>query len=421
MADNAEFGTKLRDARTAAGMTLDEAGRRLRIEPKILDAIESGDFANMPPKYVTRSMVNAYAQMMGLNATAMTREFLDAEYQYQLSRSANGLYDNSQANNQISTRIAKPSTIAAAAAAYDSAKVQATRPAQDASGLPRTTGDVSYRTSGSSASAAPAPSVWGKTSTKAGNAAASGRSATRSNSTLSSDSGRTHVTLNDDTGTTAGKKAPRRNPDGTIRRPHFTALEDPDVDYGDAPASAVALKAQAPKRDFSRLFMIVGCVLAVVLIVVLIKVIFVPENSGTTPGTDQPISGLTDPEQTGVPSTTTTTRTPIKPTACYVSIQIGDREVNLNLAESDQSFIGSDGDINIPPGSMFFEGTVAPNSRYQYDVTDKLYIRTSYPNDVTVTVNGERVEFTKIGWRYVIIVDFPAYLEQWENDHADQL
>lgn len=419
MADNAEFGSKLRDARTKAGMTLDEAGRRLRIEPKILDAIESADFENMPPKYVTRSMVNAYAQMMGLNATAMTREFLDAEYQYQLSRSSNGLYDNSQANNQISTRIAKPSAIAAAAAAYDSSKVQATRPAQDASGLPRTTGDVSYRSSGA-ASATPAPSVWGKTSVSSSGTTA-GRGSTRSASQLSSDSGRTHVTLNDDTGTATGKKAPRRNPDGTIRRPHFTALEDPDVDYGDAPASSVALAGATPKRDFSRLFMIVGCVLAVVLIVVLIKVIFVPENSGDNPGTDQPISGLTDPEQTGMSTgTSTTTRTPIKPTACYVSIQIGDRDVNLDLATTSGSFFDSNGDLYLPADVFFFSGTVSANSRYQYDVTEKMYIRTSFPNDVTVTVNGERVEFTKIGWRYVIIVDFPAYLEQWEKDHADQ-
>ena len=418
MAVNAEFGNKLRDARTKAGMTLDEAGRRLRIEPKILDAIESADFENMPPKYVTRSMVNAYAQMMGLNATAMTREFLDAEYQYQLSRSSNGLYDNSQANNQISTRIAKPSAIAAAAAAYDSSKVPATRPAQDA-GLPRTTGDVSYRNS-SATTPAQAASVWGKGAATSATASASARG-TRSATALSSDSGRQRVTLNDATDTAAtGKKAPRRNPDGTIRRPHFTALEDPDVEYGDTPA--LALNPESPKRDFSRLFMIVGCVLAVVLIVVLIKVIFVPENNEDTPGSDQPISGLTDPEQAGMSTgTTTPTRTPIKPTACYVSIQIGDQDVNLDLATTSGSFFDSNGDLYLPADVFFFAGTVSANSRYQYDVTEKMYIRTSYPQYVTVTVNGERVEFEKIGWRYVIIVDFPAYLEQWEKDHADQM
>ena len=420
MAGNADFGSKLREARTKAGMTLDEAGRRLRIEPKILDAIESADFEHMPPKYVTRSMVNAYAQMMGLNATAMTREFLDAELQYRLSSSGNGLYDNSQANNQISTRIAKPSAIAAAAAAYDSSKVQATRPVQDASGLPRTTGDVSYRTSAASAQPA-ASSVWTK-GASASVAGSASRAGTRSATALSSDSGRQRVSVNDTTETAPGKKAPRRNPDGTIRRPHFTALEDPDVDYGDAPASSVALGAQAPKRDFSRLFMIVGCVLAVVLIVVLIKVIFVPETPDDNPGTDQPISGLTDPEQTGMSTgTSTTTRVPIKPTACYVSIQIGDRDVNLDLATTSGSFFDSNGDLYLPADVFFFSGTVSSGSRYQYDVTEKMYIRTSFPNDVTVTVNGERVEFTKIGWRYVIIVDFPAYLEQWEKDHADQL
>ena len=89
----------------------------------------------------------------------------------------------------------------------------------------------------------------------------------------------------------------------------------------------------------------------------------------------------------------------------YVSIQIGDQDVNLDLAETSGSFFDANGDLYLPAETFFFSGTVSAGSRYQYDVTDKMYIRTSFPESVTVTVNGERVAFQKIGWRYVIIID----------------
>lgn len=403
MAESSDFGARLRAARTQQGMSLDEAGRRLRIEPKVLDTIESQDFENMPPKYMTRSMVNAYAQLLGLNATTMTRDFLDAEFQYQLSRGVGGIYDNSQANNQISTRVAKPSAVAAAAAAYDKSGVSAQRPTFENGQLPSTTSNVSYRTSNTPA--ASVGSVWGKDGIS------------RVGSALSSDSGRQRVSMNDDTA--AGRKNVRRNADGSIRRPHFTALEDPDVQYDAAPAAAISINSQ-PRRDFSRLFMIVGCVLAVVLICVLIKIIFVPE-SGTSVDPTQAVSGLTDPEQTGIStSSSTTTRTPIKPTAAYFSIQVGDDTVWLDLytASGNYNFLDSNGEINVGGATLMYSYYVEPGTRLQYDVTEKMYVRTNNPNIVTLTVNGERVDWKRAGWRWYYVVDFPAILEQWEKDNA---
>ena len=68
------------------GYDLSTAARRLRIRPDILRAIEEDDFARMPPRGYTRNMVNAYARLLGLNPTEITRMYLDEAYAYQVGR-----------------------------------------------------------------------------------------------------------------------------------------------------------------------------------------------------------------------------------------------------------------------------------------------------------------------------------------------
>lgn len=80
------FGTILRDARERKGYDLSTAARRLRIRPDILRAIEEDDFSRMPPRGYTRNMVNAYARLVGLNPTEITRMYLDEAYAYQVGR-----------------------------------------------------------------------------------------------------------------------------------------------------------------------------------------------------------------------------------------------------------------------------------------------------------------------------------------------
>lgn len=80
------FGTILREARERKGYDLAQAARRLRIRPDILRAIEEDDFARMPPRGYARNMVNAYARLVGLNPTEMTRMYLDEAYAYQVGR-----------------------------------------------------------------------------------------------------------------------------------------------------------------------------------------------------------------------------------------------------------------------------------------------------------------------------------------------
>ncbi|WP_251178949.1 helix-turn-helix domain-containing protein [Adlercreutzia agrestimuris] len=83
------FGMILRDARERKGYDLSEAARRLRIRPDILLAIEENDFSRMPPRGYTRNMVNAYARLVGLNPTELTRMYLDEAYAFQVGRARN--------------------------------------------------------------------------------------------------------------------------------------------------------------------------------------------------------------------------------------------------------------------------------------------------------------------------------------------
>lgn len=80
------FGSILQEARERKGLDLSTASRRLRIRPDILRAIESNDFSRMPPRGYTRNMVNAYARLLGLNPTEITRMYLDEAYAYQVGR-----------------------------------------------------------------------------------------------------------------------------------------------------------------------------------------------------------------------------------------------------------------------------------------------------------------------------------------------
>ena len=80
MAEQEGFGAVLRDMRQKKGMKLTLVARRLRIRPDVLEAIERSDFDAMPPRGYTRNMVNAYARFLGLNATDITKMYLE-EYQ----------------------------------------------------------------------------------------------------------------------------------------------------------------------------------------------------------------------------------------------------------------------------------------------------------------------------------------------------
>lgn len=87
MARQVPFGDILRDAREREGLDLNTAARKLHIRPDILRAIEDSDFARMPPRGYTRNMVNAYARLVGLNASQMSALYADQAYAHEVGRS----------------------------------------------------------------------------------------------------------------------------------------------------------------------------------------------------------------------------------------------------------------------------------------------------------------------------------------------
>lgn len=107
MAPQLTFGAILQEAREHKGMEVGTAARRLRIRPDILRAIEAEDFSRMPPRGYTRNMINAYARLVGLNPSEITRMYLDAAYAFQVGKartdslpSASGSHGRSRSARQ---------------------------------------------------------------------------------------------------------------------------------------------------------------------------------------------------------------------------------------------------------------------------------------------------------------------------------
>ena len=79
------FGDVLRYARESKGEDIAQVSRKLRIRPDILRAIEECDFANMPARGYTRSMVASYARYVGLNAKKITNLYLEDLYAHEIN------------------------------------------------------------------------------------------------------------------------------------------------------------------------------------------------------------------------------------------------------------------------------------------------------------------------------------------------
>lgn len=98
------FGTVLREAREQRGYDLIAVARKLRIRSDILRAIEDSDFSHMPPHGYARNMISAYANLVGLNPTEITRMYLDDAYAYQVGAARTETRPTSYANSKALTQ-----------------------------------------------------------------------------------------------------------------------------------------------------------------------------------------------------------------------------------------------------------------------------------------------------------------------------
>lgn len=71
-APGASVGQRLREAREAAGLSLEEVAIRLRLRLEWLRALEEDDFASLPPMAFVAGYLRSYARLLGLPAEELT-------------------------------------------------------------------------------------------------------------------------------------------------------------------------------------------------------------------------------------------------------------------------------------------------------------------------------------------------------------
>ena len=73
-----DFGSRLRAARKARGVSLSDIAESTKISTVVLEALEANDVAALPGGIFTRSFVRSYAEAVGLDPEEAVREFLEA-------------------------------------------------------------------------------------------------------------------------------------------------------------------------------------------------------------------------------------------------------------------------------------------------------------------------------------------------------
>ncbi|QHE52259.1 RodZ family helix-turn-helix domain-containing protein [Pontibacillus sp. HMF3514] len=69
-----EIGARLKEAREAKNMSLDDVQNETKIQTRYLQAIEKGNFSIMPGKFYTRAFIRQYAEAVGLDPDLIMEE-----------------------------------------------------------------------------------------------------------------------------------------------------------------------------------------------------------------------------------------------------------------------------------------------------------------------------------------------------------
>ncbi len=75
----ATAGTRLRDARVAAGLSIDAVAQQLKLAPRQVVALEECDFAALPGRTFVRGFVRNYARLLRLDAVALLEALPDPD------------------------------------------------------------------------------------------------------------------------------------------------------------------------------------------------------------------------------------------------------------------------------------------------------------------------------------------------------
>lgn len=332
MARQTSFGDALRNARERKGLDLSTAARKLRIRPDILRAIEDGDFARMPPRGYTSNMVGAYARLVGLNPSEITRAYRDEAYQFETGR----------------------------------------RPF-DRGDRPRSSDHYGDRGTSRGSGAQGRSSRRTETLEMPSNRSPRGRSSYGSNG---------------------------RSGRGVAPQPQYTNL----VQGRQAPGITANFGSYLP-------LIIVGAIILILLILV-ITLAFGNKGGQAEDTPTIPISGMANPSGTDTGSGDNAAQAPsvepVAPTSAKFAYKVLDgKEAYIEVYV--------DGETN---PTMAKE--VTGPSEGDYDVTGTLRFVTTSPDNVEVTLDGEKLELTDPNNKgvYSCTVDFDEVLNQWSKDNG---
>ena len=377
-------GSILRETRERKNYDLNTVARRLRIRPDILRAIESSDFAAMPPRGYTRNMVNAYARFLGLNPTEIVKMYLDEAYAYQVERARNSapgtgfvMEGSYQRRPRVRTRTGSggdPYSYGASPRYYESLeeepKTQSgfrkrhlyddrTRYAHDGYGVQR---EVEKRTDRSE------------------------------RDFLSHHSGYRSDYENSVPNSIRNQTSSRRTRDRSIR------VGQTPMEYSKPMFSGLLQ---------SRAFIIgVIAVIVIIIIVVLFVVLGHKSDTSTDDVSSLPVSGISDTTGTSGSSAAEETPVEIAPTSARVA---------YSVKSGDDCYVEiyTDGKITT---TQLLNGPVSETE----EVTGTWTITTWSADTIEVTVDGEPVTLKsdeEYGGMYAYTVDFPAILEEWNKTH----
>lgn len=70
-----EIGNRLKEARLAKGLSLDDLQGMTKIQKRYLQGIEEGNYSSMPGNFYVRAFIKQYAEAVGLDADSLFEEF----------------------------------------------------------------------------------------------------------------------------------------------------------------------------------------------------------------------------------------------------------------------------------------------------------------------------------------------------------
>lgn len=161
-------------------------------------------------------------------------------------------------------------------------------------------------------------------------------------------------------------------------------------------------------------FIIAGAVILVLLIIVLVLVFGQGGNASNEDVPKVPVTGLSDPKDTGATDTGKTETTPETQTPAKVAPTKAVFKYEILSGQSAYIEV-YDGDTLVEGGADAING---PASK-EYDVVTTLRFVTTNPDGVKAYVDGVEVSLvdTNGGGVYETTVDFPAILEKWKQDN----